>query len=76
MDSKETKTARIAASKSEEPLASSKIEDHPVQTAAEHHAEVVQHLNNGDHESAVAALMVDHSTGRQLSYGESRMMYG
>jgi len=69
MDSKESKND--AANKIEEPVASSKV-----QTAAEHHATVIQHLNRGDTESAVASLMVDHSSGRQLSYGESRMMYG
>ena len=67
MDSKESKNEQPQ----EEPVAASKV-----QTAEEHHATVIQHLNRGDTESAVAALMVDHTTGRQLSYGESRMMYG
>lgn len=42
---------------------------------ANHRATVISHLNNGDTDAAFRALMRDPD-GRQLSYGESRMMYG
>ena len=67
MDTKDTKI--------EEPVVATKVEE-GVQTAAEHHASVIEHLNNGNSEAAFQALMTDHSTGRKLNYAESRMMYG
>jgi len=64
----------VQASKSEEPVEASKISE--VQTAAEHHASVIQNLNNGNTQAAFNALMTNHATGARMDYGESRMMYG
>ena len=58
----------------EEPVAASKTTE--VQTAAEHRANVIQHLNNGDSQAAFEALMTNHITGQRMDYSESRMMYG
>ena len=80
MDSKEEKNddfegAVEEASKTSEPQEASKTEHTARAAVAEHRARVISHLNNGDIDGAVSALMTDHN-GRQLSYGESRMMYG
>jgi hypothetical protein len=85
MDSKESKNdpelggavegAVEEASKSSEPEEASKTENTVRAAVAEHRAAVISHLNNNDPNAAFQALMTDHN-GRQLSYGESRMMYG
>tara|TARA_B110000858_G_scaffold187291_1_gene231424 strand:- start:2208 stop:2498 length:291 start_codon:yes stop_codon:yes gene_type:complete len=81
MDSKESKNdpefggAVQQASKTSEPEEASKTENTERAAVAEHRATVISHLNNNDPNAAFQALMTDHN-GRQLSYGESRMMYG
>ena len=85
MDSKESKNdpefegafegAMQQASKTSEPEEASKTENTARAAVAEHRATVISHLNNNDPNAAFQALMTDHN-GRQLSYGESRMMYG
>ncbi len=82
MDSKESKNepefvgAIEEASESSEPQEASKSSEQTARAAvAEHRARVISHLNNGDTNAAFQALMTDQN-GRQLSYGESRMMYG
>jgi len=81
MDSKESKNepefegAVQEASKSSEPEEASKTEHTARAAVAEHRARVFSHLNNGDTNAAFQALMTDHN-GRQLSYEESRGMYG
>ena len=72
MDSKESKNEPEFLGAIEE---ASKTEHTARAAVAEHRARVISHLNNGDIDGAVAALMTDQN-GRQLSYGESRMMYG
>lgn len=67
----------IVASKIEEPVVATKVEEVPeVQTAAEHHASVIQNLNDGNTQAAFNALMTNHATGARMDYAESRMMYG
>lgn len=59
--------------KSSEPVSTEEAEQEQAKKA--HHERVLQHVNNGDTESAFQALMTDHN-GRQLDYEESRGMYG
>ena len=46
------------------------------ETAEEHRARVITHVNNGNSEAAFEALMTNHATGARMDYADSRMMYG
>ena len=88
-DSKEDTSAKIeeplVASKQEEYPARAAVAQHRARVittlansdrvTANHRANVIAHLNNGNTNAAFQALMTDPN-GRELSYAESRMMYG
>jgi len=46
------------------------------ETAQEHRALVITHVNNGNSEAAFEALMTNHATGARIDYIESRELYG
>jgi hypothetical protein len=46
------------------------------ETAQEHRARVITHVNNCNSEVAFEALMTNHVTGARMDYADSRMMYG